>query len=236
MCNAYSLRRSREELVQLGNHWRQLPLAVLGDPPDWEPRYRIGPRQRGLILRPQGDGQGVAWSLASWGLIPPGSKAPTKFTLTNARDDKLFGWPWSPVVRQGRCIVLCDGFYEPEKPARTPGKVPWSYYQRLGGGVFGMAGLVSEAQDPETGEVTDTYTVVTTAASPVIREHDRMPVIVDEADWAAWLAPGEPPAELLRPYPAERMEGWRVPDAARSSRGPDHPGLITPVEESGPLL
>jgi len=38
--------------------------------------------------------------------------------------------------------------------------------------------------------------------------HDRMPVVLAPADFAAWLDPRTPAAELhtlLRPYPAEEM-------------------------------
>ena len=74
--------------------------------------------------------------------------------------------------------------------------------------------------------------MVTTAASAAIRIHDRMPVILEGDDaMGAWLRPGPVPTATLRPYPADRMAGWRVPDEARNSRIPDHPGLIEPVPE-----
>jgi putative SOS response-associated peptidase YedK len=55
------------------------------------------------------------------------------------------------------------------------------------------------------GEVLRTYTVITTAANATMsRLHDRMPVILEAADWPAWLgeAAGDP-AALMRPAAAE---------------------------------
>lgn len=56
---------------------------------------------------------------------------------------------------------------------------------------FAMAGLWSEAMDPKTGEIVDTFTIVTTKANSLIRLHDRMPVIVAPEDYETWLKPGE---------------------------------------------
>ena len=110
-------------------------------------------------------------------------------------------------------------------------KVPWRYYSMTDRQPYFFAGLWSEAADPKTGEVVDTYTIVTTSANAAIHIHDRMPVILDPEDYQRWLEPGDVPTDLLRPYPADQMQGWRVADAARSSRSPDSPSLIEPVED-----
>ena len=61
---------------------------ALADLPEFPPRHRIGIKQRGLILRPDGDGP-LAWSWARWSLVPPGRKEPPAYPLNNARSDKL---------------------------------------------------------------------------------------------------------------------------------------------------
>ena len=93
----------------------QLPLADL---PDFPQQHRIGIKQRGLILRPDGD-DWLIWSWARWSLVPPGAKEPPPYPWNNARSDKLATWPWKAVQRQ-RCLILASGFWEPEKPARLP--------------------------------------------------------------------------------------------------------------------
>ena len=159
-----------------------------------------------------------------WGFLVKGGKP--GFAPTNARDDKLVaGWPWKLVSRQQRCLVPADGFFEPEKPG-VKGAVPWSYYTLGNRQVFMMAGLWNEAPHPKTGEPVETYTVVTTTANGVIRKHNRMPAILEDVDLATWLKPGLVLTGALKPYPPERMTGWRVSDEARNPRIPDHPGLI----------
>jgi putative SOS response-associated peptidase YedK len=55
----------------------------------------------------------------------------------------------------------------------------------------------------------ETFTILTTTANELVRPfHDRMPVILDRADFAAWLVPSgekERDLQLLRPCPAEAM-------------------------------
>ena len=220
MCNAYSLRHRNEAILDIARAM-QLPFDDL---PDFPPRHRIGITDRGLILRPSGDGP-LSWSWARWSLTPLGSMDPRPYPLNNARADKLGAWPWRAVQRQ-RCLVPASGFWEPEKPGRTPGRAPWSYYSMKDGWPFFMAGLWAKAHEPTTGEVADTYTVIITDANSIMRVHDRMPAILDTEAARAWLEPAPLPAELLVPFPAEQMTAWRVANDAKtagSSRTPAWP-------------
>jgi putative SOS response-associated peptidase YedK len=77
-----------------------------------------------------------------------------------------------------------------------------------------MAGLWDEWTSP-AGERIKSCTVITTDANDVVGAlHDRMPVILDEADWPKWL--GEEPATedelkaLLVPCRPERVKVWPV--------------------------
>jgi putative SOS response-associated peptidase YedK len=92
-----------------------------------------------------------------------------------------------------------------------------------------MAGLWSEAADPVTGEVADTYTVVIGEANAAMRGHDRMPVILPTDAARAWLEPGPLPTHLLVPFAAAAMTGWRVADDAKNSRIEPHPGMAEPI-------
>ena len=67
----------------------------------------------------------------------------------------------------------------------------------MDGRPFFMAGLWSEASDPTTGEVADTYTLIITDANAAMRVHDRMPVILATDAARRWIEPGPLPAELL---------------------------------------
>jgi putative SOS response-associated peptidase YedK len=120
MCNAYNLRHRNEAILDIARAM-QLDLTDL---PEFPPRHRIGIRNRGLILRPNGDGP-LAWSWARWSIVPPGAQEPPAYPLSNARSDRLNAWPWKAVSRQ-RCLIPASGFWEPEKPARAKGVAPWS--------------------------------------------------------------------------------------------------------------
>ena len=54
--------------------------------------------------------------------------------------------------------------------------------------------------------------LITTAPNELMRPiHDRMPVIIEPGDYAAWLnAKNENPKDLLRPYADSRMEAFPV--------------------------
>ena len=59
-----------------------------------------------------------------------------------------------------------------------------------------------------------------------------MPVLLDPADFAAWLDPAEHRPEallpLLAPYPARRMERWPVSDRVNAATV-EEPGLTAAV-------
>jgi putative SOS response-associated peptidase YedK len=95
-----------------------------------------------------------------------------------------------------------------------------------------MAGLWSDAPDPATGEVADSYTVVIGEANAAMRVHDRMPAILAPDAARAWLEPGPLRPGLLAPYPAEAMAAWRVGDDAKSSRVEPHAGMAEPVAQT----
>jgi putative SOS response-associated peptidase YedK len=98
MCNAYNLRHRNDAILDIARAM-QLPFEDL---PEFPPRHRIGIKQPGLILRPDGDGP-LRWSWARWSLVPPGAKEVPPYPLNNARADKLNAWPWKAVQRQ-RCL------------------------------------------------------------------------------------------------------------------------------------
>jgi putative SOS response-associated peptidase YedK len=67
----------------------------------------------------------------------------------------------------------------------------------------------------------------------VARLHDRMPVVLDPADYERWLDPALQDAvalfPLLRPYPAEEMVA--IPVSPRvNSPDADDPGLLEPID------
>ena len=81
--------------------------------------------------------------------------------------------------------------------------------------------------------VLKTCTIITTAPNALMAGiHNRMPVILAPADYAAWLTPGELPAvealAMLRSYPAAAMQARPVSTAVNSPAH-DDPALLQPA-------
>ena len=68
--------------------------------------------------------------------------------------------------------------------------------------------------------------VTTSPNAFAARIHDRMPVVLAKRDWQTWLDPKTPREKLdplLRAWPAEDMDAWRVTKEMNNSRfqGPE---------------
>jgi putative SOS response-associated peptidase YedK len=78
-----------------------------------------------------------------------------------------------------------------------------------------MAGLWAKWKDPKSGDEIQSCTILTTSSNEIMAElHDRMPVILDKADWPKWLgeesAPDEELLAMLRPSPDRVLKVWPV--------------------------
>ena len=161
--------------------------------------------------------------------------------MINARSDKVAtSGAYRTPLRQHRCLIVVDGFFEwrvpdPEKPKS---KVPY-YFRRSDGDVLCFAGLYEtwwdkrrspESPDPET--LLRTCTIITTNAGPDMEEvHDRMPVILERSEFDAWLDVEEQDPEVLTTFLVPSVAGTLVrhpvSTAVNSPRN-DGPQLLTP--------
>jgi putative SOS response-associated peptidase YedK len=165
-----------------------------------------------------------------WGLIPYWAKDPTIGVKTiNARAETIDEKPaFKEAFRRRRCLVPMAGFYEWQK---TPaGKIP-HFICPLNGELFNVAGLY-ERWRPKDGEPVETFTIVTTEANEAVAKlHDRMPVILDERDAAAWLDPTNEDTEqlnsLLKPCPSDEIRAYPVSTRVNSSKN-EGPELVEP--------
>ena len=115
-----------------------------------------------------------------------------------------------------RCIIPADGFDEWKKlDPKT--KQPFRIVMK-DRSIFGFAGLWERWTDRASGETIQSCTIITTEPNEVCAPiHNRMPVILDRADYAKWL--GEVDADrdallaILRPYPAGAMNAYPVSPA-----------------------
>jgi putative SOS response-associated peptidase YedK len=155
--------------------------------PSLPPRWNIAPTQLAPVVRAAGGGREVA-SLR-WGLTPSWAKdLAFGAKCVNARSETAAAKPaFRSALRARRCLVPATGFYEWTK---GPPKRAFLFRREDRAG-FALAGLWESWTDRGTGEVVDTFAILTTAANPlVLPVHERMPVVVPRARWAAWLDPG----------------------------------------------
>ena len=194
-------------------------------PPELVPRYNIAPTQPVAVIA---NTEPRRIELFRWGLIPVWAKdAKIGNSLINARAETVAEKPaFRAAFKQRRCLVLADGFYEWRREAA--GKTPM-YIQLKDGRPFALAGLWETWQTP-AGETWQTCTVITTTPNRLMTPiHDRMPVILPPAAYAAWLTPGSLPAvealALLQPYDPEAMTARPVSTRVNNPRV-DAPDLL----------
>lgn len=231
MCGRFTQARSWSELVKLYR------ITEIPTPSNLPPRYNIAPTDPVPVVRAigsgaeAGDGRDAAEEperelvLVRWGLIPAWAKDMSiGARMINARAESLADKPaFRDAFRRCRCLVVADGFYEWREEGNGR-KQPY-YIAVAGCAPFAFAGLW-EAWAPPGGQRLDSCTIVTTSANEAMAPlHDRMPVILDPAEFDLWLDPAQPLEEtqaLLRPYPGElhvhpvstRVNSVRNDDAA----------------------
>lgn len=179
-------------------------------PADHAARYNVAPSQPVLGVRAVDGGRELAW--LRWGLVPSWSAEPrSNYSTINARAETVAEKPtYRQAFRRRRCLIPADGFYEWRKVGGR--KQPYCI-GLVDGAPFAFAGLWERWEREE--QIVESCTILATQANQRIAQiHDRMPVILDPADYDAWLDPALQDAArlslLLQPYPAERTTLWPV--------------------------
>ncbi len=162
-----------------------------------------------------------------WGLIPhwiKDNKQRMQFwnNTLNARGETIFEKPsFRDSAKHKRCIIVLDGFYEHH---HFKGKTYPFLIQNKSKEPLTVAGLWSEWLDKETGEIINSFTIITTKANNLLAkihnnpklDEPRMPVILPDVEIEQWLQPIETEAdkkiieELIRAYPAAQLEAYTV--------------------------
>ena len=134
-------------------------------------------------------------------------------------------------------LVPADFFYEwqrrPAKAGKPASKLPYAIH-RADGQPMAFAALweVWRDKDNPDAEPLRTCVIITTAANELMKPiHDRMPVILDPADWDTWLDPDtdlDTLQRLLVPAPAGDLEAYPVSTRVNNVRN-DSPELLDPL-------
>jgi putative SOS response-associated peptidase YedK len=170
-----------------------------------------------------------------WGLVPSWVRDESiGYKTINAKAETVADKPaFRGAFKKRRCLVPASGFYEWKKE----GKKRFPLLFRPTSGLFGLAGLWETWQDGAL--AVESFTIITTDANGLVRSvHDRMPVILDRADFAAWLVPSgekERDLALLRPCPAEWMTATAVNPYVNDARH-EGPHCVEPPDDQPPLF
>ncbi len=207
MCGRFTLRTPPSVLLE---HFRVSSLPPFG------PRYNVAPTQQVGVVRESTPGQReFVWM--QWGLVPRWAKDPKiSSQLINARSETAATKPaFRDAFRRRRCLIAADGFYEWQKIG-PKSKQPY-FIHRKDDRPFAFAGLWERWGELES------CTVLTTTPNELCSGfHDRMPVILDPADYSPWLdASVKEPAELqplLAPYPADELVADQVGQKVNNAR------------------
>jgi putative SOS response-associated peptidase YedK len=115
------------------------------------------------------------------------------------------------------------------------GKTPFAV-ARADGDPVAFGGIWEAWRSPE-GERLQTFATITTNANELLAPiQDRMPVIIEKADWPVWLGEAEAdPAALLRPARSDVLRVWQVDKKVGNLRN-DGPDLINPIAKLEPTL
>jgi len=207
MCGRFAFFASRKRLKK--EFCLSEPETALTEFPA---RYNIAPGQEIPAVR-QLPRQPREIVFLHWGLVPSWAKdIKSGYRMINARAESITTKPaFKNAFRYRRCLIPSSGFYEWQK--KNGKKQPW-FITLKDKDLFAFAGLWERWQNPETGKIVESCTIITTDSNELVKPlHDRMPAIIPPEKYDAWLNPATKPEGLLYllgPFPSSKMTAWPV--------------------------
>ncbi len=220
MCGRFNQTASGEEIAEAFS---------LDAAPLLAPRYNIAPTQPVAVVLLEPGGRRVL-AERKWGLVPRDALSKERGFI-NARAESAAAKPaFAEAFAARRCLVPATGFYE-WRLLDSRRRQPW-LFRLASGAPFAFAGLWEPAP-VAIPDAVPSCTILTTQPNELTRPvHDRMPVILEPADYTRWLDPAlRAPYELralLRPLPADGMTAYPVSDRVNNA-GFDDAGCIAPA-------
>lgn len=222
MCGRYSITTPVEALRRI--------FGFEGPAPNLQPRWNLAPTQPAPVIR-LGSGGSREIAMLNWGLVPYWAEdAKLQSHMINARGETVAEKPaFKQAFRQRRCLVPADGFYEWQ--TLGPKTKQPLLFRMTDGAPFAFAGLW-ERWVPPQGGVLETFTIVNTAANEVMAQfHDRVPIVLSAADYAAWLDPAVDARALIKAPPSAWFAHTRVSTYVNSVKH-DDAGCQDPATEA----
>lgn len=210
------------------------------------PNYNVGPGQFAPVILNHNPKELI---LSRFGYTPSWKEKSSRLTInarvdnkdTNPNDDmnyfKRGGSPgifhhkyWSSAIRNQRCIVIADAFYEGSKEDKL--NKPYLVHMRNKQRPFAMAGVWSQFTDKD-GVQQSCFAILTVPANKLLHKigHHRSPVIIPNhliqnyllqelRDISSLLVPYD--SSFMNAYPvSSRMKNWKENDKS----------LVNPIGE-----
>ena len=224
MCGRYKLTASWAEIHRLYDVTNSVNLRA---------RYNIAPTQDVLAIIYDGATKQRRGEMVRWGLVPFWAKdVKIGYHLINAKAETIAEKPsYREAFKKRRCIIPADAFYEWQETGHSL-KQPYAIAMK-DRSVFGFAGLWEKWTDKASGETIRSCTIITTEPNKLCAPiHNRMPAILDPADYEQWL--GERATSnsalqaMLKPFPAKQMECFKIGKRIGNVKY-DEPELVNPV-------
>jgi putative SOS response-associated peptidase YedK len=183
MCNDYGNHIPYSAYLEAFSQTR-IPVRFPVSAPNLEPREDIWPTETAPVIRRVEDD--IEFTQLRWGFPPA---RPKGAPIINFRGE-------GRRFPKGRCLVPASHFFE-FTGAKSP-KSKWKL-TKAGEEWFCFAGLWRPMPDGKG----NAFTLLTTEpGADVAPIHNRQVVILERADWRAWLDLTRHEADLLRPLPA----------------------------------
>jgi putative SOS response-associated peptidase YedK len=224
MCGRYALTSAPQAIKRLFDY---------SDTPNFPPRYNIAPTQPiPIVVAERGARR---FMLARWGFLPGFAKDSRDFPLIfNARSETVLERAsFRNAMKRRRCLAPADAYYEWMKLGAGR-KIERRHYlfRRTDGAPMGFAGLWETYAGTDGAEI-DTACIFTTDANGATAAvHDRMPVILEPKDFAAWLdcdaVRDVEATTLLRPAAEDRLEFFEIGPAINKATT-DEPHVQEPL-------
>lgn len=210
-------------------------MDLVGQPYPGRDDYNVSPTSQAWIIRNDPNDAGDLGTVqAQWWLIPSWVKEPgTKYSMFNARCENLMkSNAFRTPFQKQRCVLPISGFYEWKRSnnEKRPHYITSSDRQGLL-----LAGLWDSWTNRETGEVLDSFTIVTTDVAESLKFlHHRQPVMLSKDEARVWISndtASDQLDELFRPRLAVPLDVVPVSTYVSNSRNRG-PECIEPVGEA----
>jgi putative SOS response-associated peptidase YedK len=219
MCGRYANYLPPEFIARL--------FGTMNPLPNLQPTWNLAPTDDAPVVRRAANGDRHL-DVLKWGLVPYFTKNLKKARKPiNARSETIAtSGMFKAAFAKRRCLVPAPVYYEWRDDPK--GKTPFAIARADGDPVV-FAGIWEDWSSPD-GEELHTFSTITTDANRQLAAlQDRMPVILEKADWPLWLGEVEGNVTaLLGPLSEDTLRVWHVDKRVGNVRN-NGPELIEPL-------